>query len=279
VVRGEATIENIEFRGARVPDGNGTGIRFESGRLTLRRCRFVDNEMGLLSANEASMALQIADCEFADAPRHDGPLHHLLYVGAIGSLSVSGSRFANGWRGHLLKSRARLNTLRGNWLVDGEGGEASYELEFPNGGHAIVVGNVIAQSAGTQNAALVSMGAEGGERGSLLMAHNTLVDGGVRDARFVQLWRERLGAEVELSILNNLFVGAGRVEWPAGGDGGGNHRIAAADLRGWRMPSDSPAAPSIRPLPEWARPVHEFTPPLGSRVVEPRWPGALKPAG
>jgi hypothetical protein len=35
VVRGgEVRIENIEFRGARVPGGNGAGIRFERGRLT-----------------------------------------------------------------------------------------------------------------------------------------------------------------------------------------------------------------------------------------------------
>jgi hypothetical protein len=33
VVRnGEVRIENIEFRGTRVPDGNGAGIRFERGR-------------------------------------------------------------------------------------------------------------------------------------------------------------------------------------------------------------------------------------------------------
>ena len=52
VVRdGDVTIENIEFRGARVPDANGAGIRFEKGRLLLRRCRFVDNQIGLLTAN------------------------------------------------------------------------------------------------------------------------------------------------------------------------------------------------------------------------------------
>ena len=45
VVRdGDIQIENIEFRGARVPDLNGAGIRFENGRLRLLRCAFFDNE-------------------------------------------------------------------------------------------------------------------------------------------------------------------------------------------------------------------------------------------
>ena len=79
-------IENIEFRGARVPTGNGAGIRFESGTLTLDRCRFLDNEMGLLSAGRPDMHLVVRRCTFGDAPRHDsGMPHHLLYVGAIGT--------------------------------------------------------------------------------------------------------------------------------------------------------------------------------------------------
>jgi hypothetical protein len=34
----EMLIENIEFRGARVADGNGAGIRFERGHLRIVRC-------------------------------------------------------------------------------------------------------------------------------------------------------------------------------------------------------------------------------------------------
>ena len=37
---GSFDVENVAFEGARVPDLNGAGIRFERGRLTLRRCRF-----------------------------------------------------------------------------------------------------------------------------------------------------------------------------------------------------------------------------------------------
>ncbi len=84
IVRGKhMRIENIEFRGARVADANGAGIRFESGDLVVQRCAFFDNEMGILTANRAEMTLEISDSEFGGAPETAGDLHHLLYVGAI----------------------------------------------------------------------------------------------------------------------------------------------------------------------------------------------------
>ena len=178
VVRGgKVTIENIEFRGARVDSLNGAGIRFEKGNLTIRACAFFDNEMGLLTANSADLTLDVIDSEFGDAPRHQGNLHHLLYVGQIGKFVLRGSRFSNGYLGHLVKSRARENHILYNMLVDGAGGNASYELEFPNGGLAYVIGNAIGQSAGTDNPTIVAYGAEGRHwpDNALYMAHNTLV--------------------------------------------------------------------------------------------------------
>jgi hypothetical protein len=104
VVRdGDILIENIEFRGARVPDGNGAGIRFERGKLQVRRCAFFDNQNGLLTANFEDAELSIEDSEFGQAPPVEGKLHHLLYVGRIASLKVRGSRFHQGHIGHLLK--------------------------------------------------------------------------------------------------------------------------------------------------------------------------------
>jgi hypothetical protein len=227
VVRGDVVVENLEFRGARVPAGNGAGIRFEQGRLALRRCRFFDNEMGLLTANRADMALDVVDCEFGAAPRHEGMLHHLLYVGAIGAFSVQGSRFGQGWRGHLLKSRALRSRVVGNRLDDRPSGEASYELEFPNGGHNVVVGNLIAQSARTQNPDLLSMGAEArdGLGGSLVLAHNTFVNAAGAEARFVHVWTDRLAGDTPVQATDNVFVGAGQLDLPPAWDGGGNRRL------------------------------------------------------
>ncbi len=227
VVRGDVMLENLEFRGARVPAGNGAGIRFERGRLAVRRCRFFDNEMGILTSNGADMALDVVGCEFGAAPRHEGMLHHLLYVGTIGAFSIKGSRFSGGWRGHLLKSRAQRSRVLYNQLDDRPTGEASYELEFPNGGQNVVVGNLIAQSALTQNPALLSMGAEAhdGMSGSLVLANNTLVNTAGPEARFVHVWTERLAGGGSVRMANNQFVGPGRLDLPAAWDGGGNRRV------------------------------------------------------
>jgi hypothetical protein len=214
-------IQNIEFRGARVPTGNGAGIRFEAGALMLERCRFFDNEMGLLSASRPEMQLFVHDCEFGDAPRHDsGMLHHLLYVGAIGLCVVTHSRFSNGWQGHLLKSRARINRVLWNELVDAPDGQASYELEFPNGGDNFVLGNRLEQSAQTRNPALLSMGAEAGGRytGSLVLRDNHFVNHhpGTAEspARFVHLWPERLAGLLEVQASGNTFQGPGLIGLP-----------------------------------------------------------------
>jgi hypothetical protein len=210
VVRGgRVHIEGIEFRGTRVPHGNGAGIRFERGALTLHRCRFFDNEMGLLAADVAASELTIQDCDFGQAPRHEGLLHHLLYVGRIGSLRLTGSRLSGGWRGHLVKSRAAVSRILCNRLIDGDEGEASYEIDLPNGGFARVQGNVVAQGPRPQNAALVAFGAEGNPHAAshLVMTHNHLLNDAEAPAAFVRHWPERLPADATLRLEDNLFVG------------------------------------------------------------------------
>ncbi|AFL75531.1 hypothetical protein [Thiocystis violascens] len=210
---GRFEIQGFEFTGARVPSGNGAGIRFEGGQLTLSDCSFHDNQMGLLTSNAEDAELRIRDSRFADAPRQEGSLPHLLYVGRIARFELTGSRFENGYRGHLVKSRARSTELRYNWIVDGPEGQASYEVDLPNGGEAVLVGNVIAQSAQSENRALVAYGAEGLAWASnqLFVVHNTLVNQGKAPASFVRLWPEKHAAEYRPTVLtrNNLVLGVG----------------------------------------------------------------------
>ena len=218
VVRdGVVQIENIEFRGARVPDGNGAGIRFERGRLWVRGCAFFDNQMGLLTANFADAELSVHNSRFGQAPGDQKSLAHLLYVGDIARFTLQGSHFSGGQRGHLVKSRARENRVLYNHLVDGPQGQASYELEFPNGGAVLVMGNVIQQGARTHNRTLLAFGAEGeaasGARAHrLVLAHNTWINDGPSSAQFVQVHRQRLRAFAPALYQNNLFVGPGSAE-------------------------------------------------------------------
>jgi hypothetical protein len=280
VVRGgKVRIENIEFRGARVPSLNGAGIRFEKGELTVRSCAFFDNEMGILTANLPEQSLEIIDSEFGDAPRHTGDLHHLLYVGGIGKFVLRGSRFQNGYLGHLVKSRARENHILYNMLVDGAGGRASYELEFPNGGLAYVIGNAIGQSAGTDNPSIVAYGAEGRRwpDNALVMAHNTLINDH-HAGRFLNIFSDKFGADVEVWLLNNLMVGPGDLFKPAQGRFDGNRQVARGELIEsggvpLRLTNMSPLRGAVRP-PGQARGVElmpgaEFVFPVGSRPMRP----------
>jgi hypothetical protein len=270
-------IENIEFRGTRVPAGNGAGIRLERGRLRVVGCGFFDNEMGILTGNIADTVLEVEDSQFGEAPTHAGGLHHLLYAGAIARLSVSGSRFGQGFLGHLIKSRARESWIRYNLIVDGAGGRASYELEFPNGGLAWVIGNIIGQSATTDNRDLVSYGAEGQRwpENALYLVHNTLVDDRL-DGRFLRFWADRLPPASEVWAINNLLVGPRAFTPQAAGRHEGNQKVDRALL----LAPDGPlyALPQNSLLRGQARhpgvvgeqslaPTAEFRPPLGKRPL------------
>src|SRR5574343_488570 len=279
VVRGgRVRIENIEFRGARVKDFNGAGIRFEKGNLTIQGCAFFDNEMGILTANKPELSLEVLDSEFGDAPRDKGDLHHLLYVGAIGKFVLRGSRFSNGYLGHLVKSRARENHILYNMLVDGAGGQASYELEFPNGGLVYAIGNTIGQSATSDNAALLAYGAEGPHwpDNALYAAHNTLIND-APDGVFVKVFSGKMG-DPEVWLLNNLMVGYGDLFKPMQGRFDGNRTVPRGDLAEiggvpLRPTSLSPLRGAVRP-PGLARgvellPEAEFRFPAGTRAIHP----------
>lgn len=210
VVRGGAiTVENLEFRDARVYERNGAGIRFEKGYLTIRNCKFENNENGILTAGGANMFLDIENSEFGHNGVNDGKTHN-LYVGPITRLRVSGSYFHHGRIGHLLKSRAEENHIFYNRLSDEIDGTASYELEFPNGGIAYVVGNLIAQSSQTDNPTLVSFGAEGYKSSNieLYFVNNTLVDDRPVNGNLLVI---KPGIQ-RLLVMNNILVSRNRIE-------------------------------------------------------------------
>ncbi len=283
VTRGrQFRVEGFDFEGVQVPSLNGAGIRVETGSVHITDCRFSDSQCGVLAGNDPGVEVVIERCEFTRHLRADGGNHH-VYAGAIGRLVVTGSHFQGAQSGHLLKSRARDNLVTYNRLVDGPDGHASYELEFPNGGVAVVVGNVIQQGPGSENQRLVSFGAEGlyPAPNELHMAFNTLVNELGPTGVFLAV---RPGTD-RVRLLNNLLVGGGQVPTdgaevqgnallsladlvdPAAGD----YRVrkaVAARLRALELPADADA---LRPMlmPTTPRGVAER--PLASL----RLPGAL----
>jgi len=206
VLRGKRVrIENLEFRGARVRDRNGAGIRLENGPLTVSNCVFADNENGILTGNLTANEITIDNSTFEGNGNSEGSAHN-LYVGTVARLQVVGCYFGRSKVGHLLKSRAMVNSVMYSRLTC-EDGSSSYELEFPNGGEALVLGNLVQQGAASENATIVSYGAEGyrWSDNTLSMAFNTLVNERPKGATFV---RVNKGAR-QVELVNNVLVGSG----------------------------------------------------------------------
>lgn len=283
--RGKVLIENVEFVGARVADHNGAGIRLESGNLVVRRCRFRANENGILTAAEPNTTLEVEESEFGYNGAGDG-LTHGIYVGEIASFKLRASYVHHANVGHLVKSRARVNRIEYNRLSDEEGGRASYELEFPNGGFAEVVGNVIQQGSGTQNSNIVSYGAERQvwQRNELHLAYNTVVNDHPGGGSFLAV---APGTQRVLS-RNNLWVGPGRLEASEVMDAAGDRRVewevferpSRQDFRlnaeGRTALAQEPPAPT----PPSLTPAFEYRHPAGVASLKgaPTVPGALQSA-
>jgi len=287
VVRGGTMlIEGITFTGARVGDQNGAGIRLEAGALTVKGCRFIDNQNGILTSNNKTVSLVIENSEFSHNGAGDGQSHN-LYVGEIARLEVSGSYFRQARVGHLLKSRARVNLITYNRLTDEVNGQASYELEFPAGGRAMVIGNLIQQAATTENPNIVAYGAEGYKYpdNELILAYNTLVDDRSSGGNFLKIAPGSVrvvavnnllvggkgafeGLPAEAKLVNNLALGRDAFANPANYDY--RLRVNAASRLKAPLPEDAALAP-----------LNEYVYPVGMRALSgpPRLPGAFQSVG
>lgn len=279
-------VEGFDFEDSAVPDRNGAGIRLEKGSLHVRDCRFIRNEMGLLTGNDPDTILKVENCEFAYNQRPDGHNHN-LYAGRIAKLSVVGSYFHHARTGHLLKSRAQVNQIFYNRLTDEPGGTASYELEFANGGLAFVVGNIIEQGNQTENPHLISFGAEGytWARNEIYLVNNTLVNGLGRSGIYL---RVAPGANF-IHAVNNLLLGPGSLERAGPGRYGNNLAATAQDFldpgaHDYRLRPDSGLVGKYddagRAHGQDLTPTREYAHPHGSRLLTSpaHNPGAMQPS-
>ncbi len=153
----DVTIDHLEFSGAAVPDGNGAGIRYESGNLTVVNCNFHDNQDGLLSAADRAGSITIIGSRFSHNGSGDGQTHN-LYVGEVGTLSVIDSFFSDAVVGHEIKSRADTAIIQGNTIVDGADGTASFSIDLPDGGNDTINDNLIEKGPMSRNPAIIHIG-------------------------------------------------------------------------------------------------------------------------
>ena len=225
VIAGDrTTVDRVEFSGATVPDQNGAGIRQEGDGLTVTRSWFHHNQNGILAGDNPESDIVIRRSRFFRSGAGDGYTHN-LYIGAVRSLTVTGSYLWGADVGHELKSRAASNTIVGNRITDGDA-TASYSVDLPNGGRSLIAGNVIIQGPNSENSTLVSYGAEGFTDASraLWVVNNTFVN------------RRSTGTFVSLAegsrahLLNNLLVGPGDLTNFVGIEAAANRRVGLQDF-------------------------------------------------
>lgn len=207
VIKGKnIVIENLEFSNATVREHNGAGIRIATnGNLTIRHCYFHDNENGILGGRKKTN-LTIEYSEFARNGYGDGKTHN-VYIGKIHSLTFRFNYSHHANVGHNLKSRAAENFILYNRIMDEDTGTSSYIVDIPNGGFAVLMGNLLQQGPQTQNWTIVSYGAEGlrNEKNELYLINNSIVNG--RDSGlFVKLKEES-----KAFAYNNIFAGQGQL--------------------------------------------------------------------
>lgn len=198
-------IDHIAFSGCKVPDKNGAGIRQEGTSLTISYCTFFDNEEGILAGDNANSVILIDHCEFRNNGAGDGYSHN-IYINHIKKLVITCSYFHRAVIGHEIKSRAHETQILYN-LIANEDGNASREIDVPNGGKVIIAGNSIQQGVHGENSNIIGYGLEGisnPEPNALFVINNTIINhkGAGSFIQFPSMTKTA-------TIWNNLIIGKG----------------------------------------------------------------------
>ena len=204
------TINGLAFQGSAVPDalgGNGAGIRYKGGNLTVLNSQFLDNQDGILADADPTGLITIKSSVFTDNGSGTG-FTHALYAGQIESLTVENSTFNGTKVGHDIKSRAANTLVSGNYLDDGLTGTTSYAVDISNGGNATIIGNQIVQGPNTQNRTMISYAAEGEiyASNSLLVENNVFTNSAPGTSIGVFNHTSNVDAVLEGNVFNNVTI-------------------------------------------------------------------------
>jgi hypothetical protein len=176
ITRGnDITIRNITFTAAHARAHNGAGIRAEGDNLRVEDSRFIGNENGILAGGNDASAIVIKNSIFRGNGNCIGPCAHGIYIGRIALLRVENSTFEGQHVGHHIKSRAARTEIVNNSVQDGAEGSSSYLVDLPNGGSALITGNVFEKGSRSSNKrTAIAIGAEGetNPRGEIVVQDN-----------------------------------------------------------------------------------------------------------
>jgi hypothetical protein len=151
-VGADITIRGITFADASVIIHNGAGIRAAGDNLTVEGSRFLNNENGILAGGGPNSVLRITDSTFVGNGACIEACAHGVYAGEhIYLLDIERCVFLDTKIAHHIKSRALNTIVRDSRIEDGPDGTSSYLIDVPDGGNALIQGNVMEKGARSDN--------------------------------------------------------------------------------------------------------------------------------
>lgn len=168
------TVRGLTFEGARAPDLNGAGIRFEGTRLAVISCTFRDNENGILATGDAGGGLSVTASRFENNGHGDG-YSHGIYQSRGRDIEVADSTFIGTRIGHHIKTLAARVVVRNNRFDDTDG-STSYVVDVTAGGRVFIEGNEIRrQRSASQEHIFNYDTTRGGVAGTISITGNTII--------------------------------------------------------------------------------------------------------
>ena len=217
IIRGrDVTVRNITFTAASATTHNGSGIRAEGVNLTVENSRFIDDEDGILAGDNDGSTIVVRNSYFQGNGNCIAQCAHGIYVNHVSVFKVENSEFVEQHEGHHIKSRAARTEIINNFVHDGPNGSASYLVDLPNGGSALISGNRFEKGAMSQNHQVaISIGAEKNKAqnppGDIVIENNEFSNDTGGTTAFVKNYSD---IPVELSG-NHLSAGTVPVSTPA----------------------------------------------------------------
>lgn len=154
VLRGQGSVvDGLVFRGYRVSDGNGAGIRTEMGDLTVTNAMFLDSQEGILGGEPTGQKILIDHSTFAGLGQCDESpgCSHSIYLANKGGVTITNSRFERGTGGHYVKLRVPTVSITDNSFDDTAGRKTNYMIDLPEGATGLIARNTFVQGRNKEN--------------------------------------------------------------------------------------------------------------------------------
>jgi len=218
IVKGSGvTVRGLTLANARSMHGNGAGIRVEGTALLVDSTKFVDNENGILVANDPKFSIRVIDSVFIGNGQCRPDCAHGIYAGHSASLRVERSKFFRQNEGHHIKSRAAVTEIVDCQIADGPLGTASVLIDIPNGGTILIEGNEMLKgpmSSNPSNTIMIAGEGETNPRGAIVIRNNRFINTMHRGTDFVNNFGSA-PAQLSGNVLTGEvtpLAGAGTVE-------------------------------------------------------------------